>query len=73
MLKLFKNKCGDEDKNKSDKLMSPWIDNDKLLEKYKIIFTKIEDLKSKQKHIAINFILIFWFKYARTCCVMWIF
>ena len=47
MLKLFKNKCGDEDKNKSDKLMSPWINNDKLFEKYKIICTKIEDLKSK--------------------------
>ena len=33
----------DEDKNKNKKLMSFRIDDEKLLEKYKTIWTKIED------------------------------
>ena len=36
----------DEDKNKNDKLMSFRIDDKKLLEKYKTIWTKAEDLKN---------------------------
>ena len=42
-LNTFKPK--DEDKNKNDKLMSFRIDDKKLLEKYKTIWTKTEDLK----------------------------
>ena len=42
-VKKFKVK--DEDKNKNKKLMSFRIDDEKLLEKYKTIWTKIEDLK----------------------------
>ena len=34
------------DKGKSNKLMSFRIDDEKLLEKYKAIWTKIDDLKS---------------------------
>ena len=41
-IKTFKGNDGDIDKNK--KLMSFYID-DKLLEKHKTIWTKIEDLK----------------------------
>ena len=41
-IKTFKGNDGDRDKNK--KLMSFYID-DKLLEKHKTIWTKIEDLK----------------------------
>ena len=40
-VKAFK----DGDKDKSNKLMSFRIDDEKLLEKYKAIWTKIEDLK----------------------------
>ena len=39
-------KLKDEDKNKNDKLMSFRIDDKKLLEKYKTIWTKAEDLKN---------------------------
>ena len=42
-LNTFKPK--DEDKNKNDKLMSFRVDDKKLLEKYKTIWTKTEDLK----------------------------
>ena len=42
-VKIFKAKGGD--KNKNSKLMSLCIDDDKLLEKYETIWTKIEDLK----------------------------
>ena len=42
-IKTFKVKDGDKDKN--NKLMSFRIDDEKLLEKYKPIYTKIEDLK----------------------------
>ena len=36
----------DGDKDKNNKLMSFLIDDEKLLEKYKAIWTKIEDLKN---------------------------
>ena len=42
-VKIFKVKDGDKDKNNN--LMSFSIDDEKLLEKYKTIWTKIEDLK----------------------------
>ena len=42
-VKTFKVKDGDTDK--SNKLMSFFIDDKKPLEKYKAIWTKIEDLK----------------------------
>ena len=42
-VKIFKAKDGD--KNKNSKLMSLCIEDDKLLEKYETIWTKIEDLK----------------------------
>ena len=38
-------KVQDGDKDKSNKLMSFCIDDENLLEKYKTIGTKIEDLK----------------------------
>ena len=41
--KTFEVKDGDKDKN--DKLMPFPINDEKLLEKYKAIWTKIEDLK----------------------------
>ena len=42
-VKTFKVKVGD--KNKNNKLMSLHIDYDKLLEKYKTIWTMIVDFK----------------------------
>ena len=44
-VKTFKDKDGDNKKSKNNKLMSLCIDYDKLLEKYKTTWTKIEDLK----------------------------
>ena len=41
-----KNKVKDGDKDKNNKLMSFERDNEKLLEKYKDVWTKIEDLKN---------------------------
>ena len=43
-VKIFKVKDGGEHKN--HKLMSFPIDDEKLLEKYKAVWTKIEDLKN---------------------------
>ena len=43
-VKTFKVKEGDKDKN--NKLMSLHIDDEKLLEKFKAIQTKIEDLRN---------------------------
>ena len=43
-VEIFKVKDGDKDKN--NKLTSFHIGYEKLLEKYKAIWTKIEDLKS---------------------------
>ena len=45
-VKTFKVKEGDKDKN--NKLMSLGIDDEKLLEKYKAIWTKIENLKNTE-------------------------
>ena len=42
-VKIFKVKDGDKDK--SNKLMSFRIDDEKILKKYKANWTKIEDLK----------------------------
>ena len=39
-------KVKDGHRNKNNKLMSFRIDNEKVLEKYKAIWTKIEDLKN---------------------------
>ena len=71
-VKTFKDKDGDKDKN--NKLMSSRTDDDKLLEKYKTIWNKIENLqnielnalpvyddryiKTKIRTYAIKFILI---------------
>ena len=43
-VKTFKVKDGNKDEN--NKLMSFRIDDEKLLEKYKAIWTRIEDLKN---------------------------
>ena len=43
-VKIFKSK--NEDKYKNNKLMSFRIDDGKLLEKYKTIWTKIKNLKN---------------------------
>ena len=43
-IETFKIKEGDKDKN--NRLMSFCIDDEKLLEKYKAIWTKIEDFKN---------------------------
>ena len=43
-VKTFKVKEGDKDKN--NKLLTFHIDDEKVLEKYKAIWTKIEDLKN---------------------------
>ena len=47
-VQTFKDKDGDEDKNKNNKLMPFHIDNDKLLKKYKTIRTNIEELQNIQ-------------------------
>ena len=55
------------DKNNSNKLMSLHIDDDNLLEKYKTIWTKVEDLKldalpvfdEKEEQMVKKFILNF--------------
>ena len=44
-VKIFRVTDGDKDKN--NKLMSFDKDDEKLLEKYKAIWTKIEDIKKK--------------------------
>ena len=41
-VQTFKNKDGDKDKNKNNELMPFCINDDKPLEKYKTICTKIE-------------------------------
>ena len=48
-VKIFRVTDGDKDKN--NKLMSFDKDDEKLLEKYKAIWTKIEDIK---KNIELN-------------------
>ena len=56
-VKKFKVKDGDKDKN--NKLLSFPIDDEKLLEKYKTILTKIEDLKN----IELNALSVFHDRY----------
>ena len=52
-VKTFKVKEGDKDKN--NKLMSFRINDEKLLEKYKAIWTKIGNLKNTEFKIFTNF------------------
>ena len=56
-VKKFKVKDGDKDKN--NKLLSFPIDDEKLLEKYKTILMKIEDLKN----IELNALSVFHDRY----------
>ena len=59
-VKIFKNK--DEDKDKNNKLMYFCTDDEKLLEKYKTIWTKIEDLKN----IELNALPVYDDRYIKT-------
>ena len=59
-VKTFKVKDGDKDKN--NKLMSFRIDDEKLLEKYKAIRTKIEDFKN----IELNALPVYDDRYIKT-------
>ena len=59
-VKTFKVKEGDKDKN--NKLMSFCIDDEKLLQKYKAIWTKIEDLKN----IKLNTSAVYDVRYIKT-------
>ena len=52
-VKAFKVKNGDQ--NKNNRLISFLIDHEKLLEKFKAIWTEIEDLK----HIDLNALLVY--------------
>ena len=52
----------DKDKNKSNKLKSFRIDDDTLLEKYKTIWAKIEDLKN----IELNALPVYDDRYIKT-------
>ena len=52
-VKIFKVK--DEDKDENNKLMSLHINDEKLLEKYKNIWTKIED----SKNIELNTLTVY--------------
>ena len=59
-VKIFKVKEGDKDKN--NKLMFFGIDDEKLLGKYKTIWTKIEDLKN----IELNAFSVYDDRYIKT-------
>ena len=59
-VKIFKVK--DRDKDKNIKLMYFHIDDEKLLEKYKPIWTKIEDLKD----IELNALLVYDDRYIKS-------
>ena len=59
-VKTFKVKDGNKDEN--NKLMSFRIDDEKLLEKYKAIWTRIEDLKN----IELNALPVFDDRYIKT-------
>ena len=59
-VKTFKVK--DRDKNKNNKLMSSHTDDEKLLQKYKAIWTKIEDLKN----IELNALPVYDDRYIKT-------
>ena len=60
-VKIFKVKDGDKDK--SNKLMSIRIDDEKLLEKYKTICTKIKDFTESFTKILIDSLLVYENKY----------
>ena len=55
-------KVKDGDKDKNNLFMSFHIDDEKLLEKYKIIWTKIEDLKN----IELNALPVYDDRYIKT-------
>ena len=59
--KTFKNKGG-RHKNENSKLITSCINDDKLFEKYKIIWTKLEDLKN----IELNALPVYDDKYIKT-------
>ena len=59
-VKIFNVK--DEYKDKNNKLMSFRVDDEKLLEKYKVIWTKIEHLKN----IELNALPVYDDKYVKT-------
>ena len=59
-VKTFKVKEGDKDKN--NKLMSFYIDEEKLLEKCEDLWTKIEDLKN----IELNALSVYDDRYIKT-------
>ena len=59
-VKIFNVK--DEDKDKNNKLMSFRVDDEKLLEKYKVIWTKIEHLKN----VELNALPVYDDKYVKT-------
>ena len=54
-------------KDENDKLMSPRIDDDKLLEKYKTVWNKIENLKN----IVLNALPIYYDSYIKTKTVIY--
>ena len=59
-VKIFKVK--DEDKDKNNKLISFHIDDEKLIEKFKAIWTKIEDFKN----IKLNTLPVYDDRYIKT-------
>ena len=59
-VKIFKVK--DEDKDKNNKLISFRIDDEKLMEKFKAIWTKIEDFKN----IKLNTLPVYDDRYIKT-------
>ena len=59
---LDKIKVKDGDKDENNKLMSFCIDDEKLLEKFKAIWTKIEDLKN----IVVNALPVYDDRYIKT-------
>ena len=62
MIGYVKGKNRDKNKNKKNKLMPFRIDDDKLLEKYKIIWTKIKALQN----IELNTLLAYHDRYIKT-------
>ena len=60
LVKTFKDKGGD--KNKKNKLISLRLDDNKLLDKYKTICTKIEDWKNVES----NYLPVYGARYINT-------
>ena len=81
-------KVKDENKDKSNKLMSFPIDNEKLLEKYETIWSKIEDLQNieynasqvydiyiyieRERILYIEYIYICMYIYIYMCIILYI-